>query len=88
MKPNHNREAIVEQNVLVVTSEAEEFCIDDPVKLNNSDILTNLDSKLQHLSSRQTEELVLLLKEFKCVCRDVPRPCRGVRRNIVLIENS
>ncbi|XP_037776712.1 uncharacterized protein LOC119573573 [Penaeus monodon] len=88
IKPYHNREAVVEHKVLVVISEAEEFCIDDPVKLNNSDILTNLNSKLQHLSSRQSEELVLLLKEFRCVCSDVPRPCRGVQHDIVLLDNS
>ncbi|XP_063585382.1 uncharacterized protein LOC134762766 [Penaeus indicus] len=88
IKPYHNREAMVEHKVLAVISETEEFCIDDPVKLNNSDILTNLNSKLQHLSSRQSEELVLLLKEFRCVCSDVPRPCRGVQHDIVLIENS
>lgn len=43
-----------------------------PVKLNNSDILANLDSKMAHLTFDQREKLKNLVFSFKNICPDVP----------------
>ena len=43
-----------------------------PIKLNNSDILANLDSKMAHLTFDQREKLKNLVFSFKNIFPDVP----------------
>lgn len=42
------------------------------VKLKNSNVLSNLDEKLQHLTGDQKNELSDLIKEYSCLFPDVP----------------
>lgn len=41
-------------------------------KLNNSDVLHNLDSKLSHLQPNQRQDLQNLVKEFEHLFPDIP----------------
>ena len=52
-----------------VDSESEEYSQDigTPAKLNNSEILDNLDSKLSHLDASAQQDPCKILKEFKCL---------------------
>lgn len=70
----------VERVVLFNTKEAEEECESDPSpfvgsKLCNSDVLSNLDSKLKHLSPTQASDVMHLLQDNQGLFGDVPRLC-------------
>lgn len=55
--------------------------------LKNSDILTNVSLKLQHLTHEE-EDVRELLEEYKSVCNDVPGPCNLIKHDVVLCENT
>lgn len=46
--------------------------LSDTIKLNNSDILNNLDDKLKHLPPSHQEDLKKILTEHKELFPDVP----------------
>ena len=84
LKPYHSRDNYNIQVVNAVSSASpedaneedgpmEKFYGDDSTHLlNNSDILNNLDEKLEHLGLYQREELKCLIKDFKELFPDVP----------------
>ena len=43
-----------------------------PTKLQNSDILKNLDQKLSHLDTEQRSELEQLIHEYEHLFPDIP----------------
>ena len=63
-----------------VKSEFKEF--EQHIKLNNSDILANLDSKLVHLDFDQREEIKHLVLSFKNLFPDVPNKTTAVCHDV------
>jgi RNase H-like domain found in reverse transcriptase/Reverse transcriptase (RNA-dependent DNA polymerase)/Integrase zinc binding domain/Integrase core domain len=53
-------------------------------KLNNSDILNNLDQKLQHLEPEEREELKTLILEYKHLFPDVPSRTDKIFHDVVV----
>ena len=58
-----------------------------PAKLNNSDILNNLDQKLSHLDQTQKEELTQLIHEYEHLFPDIPTRTDKIYHDVV-IEDS
>jgi len=52
------------------------------IRLTNSDILSNLDEKLDHLPIREKEELTKLLKEFAVLFTDTPRRTTAIMHDV------
>lgn len=65
-----------------------DFDVKCNVKLNNSNALSNLESKLVHLSAEQKYDIKELLCEFRDLCSDVPSQSTVMEHDIVLIENT
>ena len=63
-------EITTHDNAASEVNEFKEF--EQNLKLNNSDILTNLDSKLVHLNFDQREEIKTLVHSYKKLFPDVP----------------
>ena len=57
-----------------------------PSPLLNSEVLANLESKLQHLSENQKQEIFDLFAEFKQLFSDVPGLTSITKHDIVLLE--
>jgi len=53
-----------------------------PVKLGNSQVLNDLDSKLSHLTQPQANELKALLNEYKDLFPDVPGRAEGMYHDV------
>ena len=69
--------------------ERSDFTVDTgEIKLNNSDVLSNLTNKLSHLSQKQQADLANLLNEFKDLFGDVPRQTNITVHDIALKEGS
>ncbi|KAK3861873.1 hypothetical protein Pcinc_032200 [Petrolisthes cinctipes] len=75
------------ESVVDVPKEEYEFNVESTASLSNSDVLSNLYSKLQLLSPKQTEDIHQLLIDFPDLCRDVPRPYNKIEHDVVLCES-
>ncbi|KAK3865156.1 hypothetical protein Pcinc_029217 [Petrolisthes cinctipes] len=75
------------ESVVDVSKEEYEFSVESTASLSNSDVLSNLYSKLQLLSPKQTEDIHQLLIDFPGLCRDVPRPYNKIEHDVVLCES-
>ena len=96
LKPYYHREQ--PENVLVVENTNSEFCEqlqqdeempirgDYQMKLKNSDILSNIEAKLSHLSSEKGRELAGILHKYECIFPDVPQMCSAAVHDVDVEE--
>lgn len=104
LKKYHNRDSSMIKQVSSVSnvpqenSEIDVNCRQDicestdtdpnPVKLKNSDILTNLDQKLSHLEPQQREELKKLILEYEHLFPDIPTRTDKIYHDVVLEDTK
>jgi hypothetical protein len=53
-----------------------------PIKLENSDILENLDTKLSHLDADQKQDIEDLVHQFECIFPDVPNKTTIIEHDV------
>ena len=63
-------------------------CKPGPVKLENSDILKNLDTKLSHLDSSQQQQLKQLIQEYNHIFPDVPSRTDMIHHDVIIEDNT
>ncbi len=70
-----------------VSSDFSEKSVPGPPKLENSEILKNLDDKLSHLEPSQREELKQLINEYKHLFPDIPTRTDKIYHDVI-VEDS
>jgi transposase InsO family protein len=70
------------QNVRTSTDETLDSDLACGVRLNNSDILLDLDSKLNHLDSNQAKQIQDLIFEYPDVFKDTPGRCSLISHDL------
>ncbi|MDA3086465.1 RNase H-like domain-containing protein [Campylobacter sp. CS_ED1] len=78
------------------SSDCDENCVSDirentdpgPAKLQNSDILRNLDQKLSHLNEYERGELKQLLHEYEHLFPDIPTRTDKISHDVILEDTQ
>ena len=58
------------------------------VRLTNSEILTNPEVKLRHLTAHQKEEVLQLMKEYTLIFPDVPKKTNAALHDVIVGDAS
>ena len=90
LKEYHPREDMPKQLTLSVSSEeSDDFPVKmKEVRLDNSAVMKNIESKLTHLNEYQIEDIRKILDSYPDVCGDVPKICSGVQHDVELLVGS
>jgi hypothetical protein len=102
LKKYFDRDSSIDKHVFVVNSVPHEPSVSDskcdsdvcetfdpgPLRLENSDILSNLDQKLAHLEPPQCDQLKQLLHEYEHLFPDIPTRTDKIYHDVVLEESK
>lgn len=83
-----------EESVLTIESVKDNKLMEDNIpvitdnKFKNSDFMSNLGVKFQHLPPEQTKELACLLQEYSLLFGDVLHQCHLVEHDVALTEGA
>ncbi|KAK4318068.1 hypothetical protein Pmani_010915 [Petrolisthes manimaculis] len=86
MKLFHHRQTVMTVRGEVNSAQEEDNFIPTVPRINNSSIIHNLDPVLQHLCSKEREDVKTLLVRFPEILQDVPQQCVVASHNVVLLD--
>ncbi|KAK4324584.1 hypothetical protein Pmani_004795 [Petrolisthes manimaculis] len=86
MKLFPHRQTVMTVRGEVNSAQEEDNFIPTVPRINNSSIIHNLDPVLQHLCSKEREDVKTLLVRFPEILQDVPQQCVVASHNVVLVD--
>ncbi|KAK3881454.1 hypothetical protein Pcinc_012862 [Petrolisthes cinctipes] len=86
MKLFHHRQSVMTIQGEVNSVQEEDNFIPTVPRINTSSILNNLHPVLQHLRSKEREDVKALLLRFPEILQDVPQQCVVASHNVVLLD--